>query len=222
MAGGSLGHGRGVACRVGAARCHAPGTGAACARDAWRDTATGARLRALPTRDTARARQTRRPAVVLLVSLRATRGLPARTGTGTSGGVMATRDHRTSPKVVGPSRPQPGLRDMHRIPRHPHANIVHPTRMALDFFGRWSYTFRPLVTRPSTPTYQRASCAGARMSVLAIRSSANGNGGHAVYGFAVRDRGGVGAPDSLYPNSLEVSMTSPPCSSPPPCWGLRP
>jgi hypothetical protein len=154
VAGGSLGHGRGVACRVGTARCHAPGAGAACARAAGRDTATGARLRALPTRDTARAWQTRRPAVVLLISLRATRGLPARTGTGTNGGVMTTHYHRASHKVVGPSGPQPGLRICTEFPRHPRANIVHRTRMALDFFGRWSYTFRPLVTRrPSTPTY---------------------------------------------------------------------
>jgi hypothetical protein len=221
MAGGSLGHSRCVACRMGAARCHAPGTGAACARDAWRDTAPGTRLRALPTRDTARARQTRRPAVVLLVSLRATRGLPARTGTGTSGGLMVTSDHCTSLKLVGPSRPQPGLKDMHRIPRHPRANIVHRTQMALDFLGRWSYTFRPLVTRrPSTPTYNAPRAPALALSILAVRSSANGSGEHAVYGLVVRDRGGVGAPDSL-PNSLEVSMTSPLCSPTPGCGGLR-
>ncbi len=78
MAGSALGHGRGVARRVGAPACHEAGASIGRTRDARWGAVARAGVRALRRGDTARARKT---GAVLLGWLRQARRLPPRTGT---------------------------------------------------------------------------------------------------------------------------------------------
>jgi hypothetical protein len=82
VAGSALGHGRGVARRVGAPACHEAGASIGRARDARWGAAARTGVRALRRGDTARARYARPVAAVLLRSLPAAGHIPPRKGAG--------------------------------------------------------------------------------------------------------------------------------------------
>jgi hypothetical protein len=80
VAGSALGHGRGVARRVGAPACHEAGASTGRARDARWGAVARAGVRALRRGDTARARFARPVAAVLFGSLPAAGHIPPRKG----------------------------------------------------------------------------------------------------------------------------------------------